>query len=162
MTKTSIIGVIILVLFLGLIYYVYAPDSWRFWGQTASVLDATNNQDSGSETQAPHETITAKHQFKDGAHIVAGEATSPTPCDILSTSAIVAESFPEQVTIAFTSQTTGEVCAQVITSNRFKVEFQASERATIKATWNGQPVELNLIPTTTNEDLGEFELFIKG
>lgn len=162
MSKASIIGVIILVLFLGLIYYVYAPDSWRFWGQTASVIDSTNNQDSGAGTQVPHETITAKHQYKNGTHIIAGEATSPTACDILTTMATVAESAPEQVMIAFTSETVGEICAQVLTQNRFKVEFQAGAEAKIKATWNGEPVALNLIPASLDEDLNDFELFIKG
>ena len=36
------------------------------------------------------------------------------------------------------------------------------ENAMIKATWNGQPVELNLIPSGATEDLTNFEIFIKG
>ena len=41
-------------------------------------------------------------------------------------------------------------------------DFTASEKATIKATWNGKPAILNLIPADPNEDLNNFELYIKG
>ena len=159
MSKTSIIVVIILVILAILGFHFFAPDSWKFWGQTANVIDTTVDT---SSQASEHETITAKHQYKNGKHIVAGEANSPTPCDILSASATVTKSLPEQVTINFTSTSTDSLCAQVITSNRFKVEFSASENATVKATWNGKPVGLNLIPAGENEDLGNFELFIKG
>ncbi len=105
--------------------------------------------------------ITAKHQFKDGKHIIAGEVNLPTPCYVLDTQAMVAESMPEQVTIAFSATTQGEMCAQVITVDRFKVEFSASKDAVIKATWNGKPAKLNLIPAGADEDLDNFEIFIK-
>ncbi|MEK7650208.1 MAG: hypothetical protein AAB367_04615 [Patescibacteria group bacterium] len=111
---------------------------------------------------AQHETINAKHQYKDGRHIIAGEANVPTPCHILTTDALVAESMPEQVTVRFAASSSADVCAQVLTPARFKVEFQASEKATIRVTWNGDPVELNLIPAGADENLDDFELFIKG
>ncbi len=112
--------------------------------------------------------IDAKHQFKNGLpaqtgkHIVAGSVNMPTACYTLTTQATVAESMPEQVTIAFTTSTSGDICAQVITAERFKVDFTASENAQIKATWNGKPAILNLIPAGADEDLTNFEVFIKG
>ncbi len=115
----------------------------------------------GEETEVVQD-ITAKHQFKNGKHIVAGEVNLPTPCYILSTDAIIAESMPEQVTLRFTTTTQGEVCAQVITPERFRIDFTASEGAIIKATWNGKPAKLNLIPAGPNEDLSNFEIFQKG
>ncbi len=106
--------------------------------------------------------IDAKHQFKNGTHIVAGQVNLPTPCYVLDAKASVAESAPEQVTIAFTASTSAEQCAQVVTPERFKVQFSASAEAKIKATWNGKPAILNLIPAGADEDLTNFELFIKG
>ena len=156
MSKTVIIVIVVLIV-LGAFYF-WAPDSWKWWQKTTT--EKTNGDVLG--TVSPHERITAKHQFKNGTHIIAGETNLPTPCHILNTTARVAESFPEQVTIDFTSTSSGEICAQVITVNRFKIEFQASENAMIKATWNGQPVELNLIPSGATEDLTNFEIFIKG
>lgn len=120
----------------------------------------------GEETDldfdAPRETITAKHQFSNGTHIIAGEIGVPTPCHILEVDVTVAESFPEQVTVRFTMSTQAEACVQVITPARFKVEFDASDSARISGTLNGEPVTLNLIEADSGEDLDEFELFIKG
>jgi hypothetical protein len=110
----------------------------------------------------PQETITAKHQFANGKHIVAGEVGLPTPCHILDWTVAIAESFPEQVFIDLMSSTQAEACAQVITPARFKVEFTASENARISMTLNGEPVTLNLIDADPGEDLEKFELFIKG
>ena len=155
MPKILIVIVVLIILVLG--FHFFAPDSMKFWkGQTAAPITAI------TPNQSPHERITAKHQFKNGTHIIAGEVDMPTPCYILTTEARVAESMPEQVTIDFVAQTSGEMCAQVITPDRFKSEFKASQQAVIKATWNGQPVELNLIPVGADEDLINFEIFIKG
>lgn len=159
MSKTAIITTTILIILViaGAFYYL-APYSVRFWdNQSASVIDAGDDT-----TPSPHETINAKHQYKNGKHIIAGEVDLPTPCHLLTTTAQIAESSPEQVTINFTTKESGEVCTQVITPNRFKIEFAASAGAIIKARWNGQPVELNLIPAGANEDLSNFEIYIKG
>lgn len=110
----------------------------------------------------PDITITAKHQFEDGHHIVAGELDLPTPCHILDWNVVVAESYPEQVTINFTETTQADTCAQVITPARFKVEFDATGTAAISATVNGKPAVLNLIPAEPGEDLNDFEIYIKG
>jgi hypothetical protein len=114
------------------------------------------------DSQAPKETITAKHQYKDGMHIVAGEITVPTPCHILEADAVVSKSIPEQVTIRLKSSTQADACAQIITPARFKVEFKASPNAVISMTFNGKQVILNLIEARTDENLEDFELFIKG
>ncbi len=149
---------LVIIITLGALFY-FGPDSMKFWeDQTANTIDSVTNNPNNSQ----HERINAKHQYRNGTHIVAGEVTLPTPCYVLTTSAMVAESFPEQVTIAFTSSTSGDVCVQLATTERFKIEFQASVQARIKATWNGQPVELNLIEASPNEDLTKFEIFIKG
>lgn len=110
----------------------------------------------------PSVTITAKHQYKDGTHIVAGETDMPTPCHILNWETLIAESYPEQVTINFNLSTQAEMCTQVITPTRFKVEFKVSEMASINATLNGERIILNLIEAGTEENLDDFELFIKG
>ncbi len=107
--------------------------------------------------------IDAKHYFKDGKHTVAGEIMMPNACDLLKWDAVVRESSPEQVTIAFdVVNNTKGVCAQVITLQRFKVEFEASEAAIIDATFKGREVQLNLVPARPDENPDEFDLFIKG
>lgn len=106
--------------------------------------------------------IDAKHFFIDGTHTIAGEIMMPTPCDLLETHAIVRESMPEQVTIAFEVVNNSEICAQVVTAQRFKVDFAASEQASIDATYRGKPAILNLIPAGPGESPEDFEVFIKG
>lgn len=112
--------------------------------------------------ERPATTITAKHQYKDGTHIIAGETDMPTPCHLLEWRTDIAESLPEQVMIDFSLTTQAETCLQVITPARFKIEFQASEEASIEAMLNGRPIVLNLIEADPGEDLDDFELFIKG
>jgi hypothetical protein len=106
--------------------------------------------------------IDGKHFFINGVHTIVGELAMPTPCDLLTTDAMIAESYPEQVTFVFSVINTTEVCAQVITNQRFKVSAQASKDATLKATFMGAPVELNLVEADAGETPDDFELFIKG
>lgn len=106
--------------------------------------------------------IDGKHFFIDGVHTIVGELALPTPCDLLTTEARVAESYPEQVTFAFSVVNTTEVCAQVMTVQRFKIEAQASDQANLQATFMGEPVELNLVEAAAGETPADFELFIKG
>jgi hypothetical protein len=118
---------------------------------------ATTNQNTYGITR-----IDGKHFYINGVHTIVGDLAMPTPCDLLTTESIVAESFPEQVTFAFDVVNTTEVCAQVVTNQRFKIDAQASNQANLKATFMGQPVELNLVEAAVGETPDEFELFIKG
>ncbi len=162
MSKSTIAIIVILaLLILGTTYVAFAPDSWKFWdSQAPSTTDTTGQIQ--TDPSLPSERITAKHQFTNGTHIVAGDVNLPTACYILATNALVKESYPEQVVLQFSANTNAEACAQVVTTERFKINFSASKDATITATWNGKPIELNLIPAGANEDLNNFELFIKG
>ncbi|MFA5842023.1 MAG: hypothetical protein WC835_03665 [Candidatus Paceibacterota bacterium] len=161
-TVPAAIGIMAIILVAGtILYWGTALPSFDLKNQTASVINSQLSQPS-AQTQSPHETITAKHQYKNGNHIVAGEANLPTPCHTLVTNPEVVGSSPEQVTINFISTTNSDVCAQTVTTARFKVNFKASEQAVIKATWNGQPVALNLIPVSADEDLNDFQIYMKG
>lgn len=106
--------------------------------------------------------IDGKHFFSNGIHTIVGELTMPTPCDLLTTETLVAESYPEQVTFAFMVTNTTDMCAQAQTVQRFKAEAIASKQATLQATFMGQSVELNLVEAAPGETPAEFELYIKG
>jgi type 1 fimbria pilin len=118
-----------------------------------------------AEEQVLYPSITAidaKHFFIDGVHTFAGEIVLPTPCDLLEVEAVVAESFPEQISLNFNVINNSEMCAQVMTTQRFMATANASSEATVRATFVGRHVELNLIPAAEGETPEEFELFIKG
>lgn len=108
------------------------------------------------------ERIEATRFYIDGVHTLVGEIDMPTPCDLLETNAVVMESFPEQVRVEFTVINTADMCAQVITPQRFMVSAEASEMAAFGATLNGVPVELNIVEAAPGETPEEFELYIKG
>jgi len=132
-----------------------------------SRVDKENNGTEPEDTQnaTAYDNITrvdAKHFYIDGTHTVAGEIMMPTPCDLLEADAVVAESMPEQVTINFTVINNAEMCAQVVTPQRFLVSFDASEDASVDATFEGRDIELNLVPAAEGETPEEFELYIKG
>lgn len=114
---------------------------------------------------SPYANITridGKHFFDGKTHTVVGEIPMPTACDLFNWSVRIAESMPETVTIDFDVINNAEMCAQVVTPQRFKVSFDASEGATIKATLEGREVILNLIPALPGESPDDFEVFIKG
>lgn len=106
--------------------------------------------------------IDGKHYFIDGVHTVVGEVPMPTPCDLLEVDALVAESYPEQITLAFSVINNSDTCIEETTPQRYMVSATASGEAGFKATFMGRPVELNLIPAAPGETPEEFELFIKG
>jgi hypothetical protein len=106
--------------------------------------------------------IDVKHFIEGTTHTFAGTVEMPTPCDLLSAQAIVQESLPEQIVIDFSVTNNAEACAQVITPQRFKVEATASREATVRGTWQGVPIEINLIPAAPGERPEDFEVFYKG
>lgn len=129
--------------------------------------DPANNEDdqmSGEEQDAYSSInrIDAKHFYIDGVHTIAGELSMPTPCDLLETSSLVAESYPEQVTFNFDVINNAEFCAQVVTPQRFMVSATASAEARFRAVFEGREVDLNLIEAEPGETPEDFELFIKG
>jgi len=110
----------------------------------------------------PKTVITAKRAYQSGTHTIAGEIPMPTPCHVLAASA-TSTNDGTKAFIEFTSSMSGaEMCAQVITPARFKVSVKANKDAEISATLNGQEVVLNLIEAGPNENLDDFELYIKG
>lgn len=156
-TTIGIFGVIIAIVIIFLLVF-YVP---RLTMESDQPVEHDGTEEEMQDTDTlPVRTIEAMHQFIDGKHIIAGSVDLPTPCHTLREMIVVRESYPEQVTIEFTSATTAEVCIQVITEARFKVEFSASEKATIDATWNGEPATLKLTPAMSN--LEQFEVMIKG
>lgn len=117
------------------------------------------------EEVVPYPDITrvdAKHYFIDGVHTLVGEIDFPTPCDLLNAEATVTGSSSKQAVVDFSVINNAESCTQVITAQRFKVSFEATEDATITARFMGRDITLNLIPAAPGEVPEDFELFIKG
>lgn len=153
-----IIGVIVLaVVIVGMFGYTYLKKK-----EIETNVEAPQED---IQVAGPYEyidRIEAKHFFDGTTHTLVGEVLMPTPCDLLNWDVLVAESFPEQVMVRFDVLNNADVCVQVIAPQRFKVSFDASEQASIRATLEGRDVDLNLIPAGEGETPDDFELFIKG
>ena len=166
--KSSIIIAVILVLalvgYIAISFQRSATDTSQQDGDFASTTEWENApaEEPKDIVVTPKTVITAKHAYQGGAHIVAGEIPLPSPCHILEANG-TASADKKQVFIELLSSVkTGELCAQVITPARYKVTVKADKSAKISATLNGQEVTLNLIEAGPNENLDNFELYIKG
>lgn len=154
MNKATVVTLIVIVLLLLIGWFAF----WRDGGQIEPVIQDETEMEADEAM-----LITAKHEWSEGTHVIAGEVNLPTPCHILNTSVDVTKGTdPDQAIINFESTTQAETCIQVIAPTRFKVEFEADENVEISATWNGAVVDLNLIPVAQGESLDDFEIFIKG
>lgn len=121
----------------------------------------STERDEVSEMQGDERIMTARHQYVDGIHTIAGVAEVPTPCHRLVAETFFTEGNPVGVEIRFNTLLEGEECPNQPFEVPFRVTFEANEDVTLRATWNGGPVRLNLIPLQPGEVL-EDELFIKG
>lgn len=106
--------------------------------------------------------IDAKHFFQNGTHTIVGEMQMPTPCDLLNWNTRILDGKPQSVIIDFTVVNHTDTCAQVVTTQRFRVSFNADEHAVIQATLEQRKIDVNLIPAKDGETPDDYELFLKG
>lgn len=121
------------------------------------------------ESEFSERMLTAKHQYRDGTHGVAGMAQVPTPChrliaepfllDAIETATTTQEE--SKVEIRFSTLLEGDACPNEAHEVPFYVSFDAPENTHISATWNGGRIRLNLIPVGPDEELSS-EVYIKG
>lgn len=163
--STIVMALIVIVAVLFIVFVAFKKttvdtnDSATTSSSTTEWADAVAQS---STTPGIKTVVTAKHAYRNGVHIVAGEIPLPSPCHILeSTGSASASKDHVFIELASTIKT-GETCPESITGARFKVSVPASKNATISATLNGREVILNLIEAGPNENLDNFELYIKG
>lgn len=166
--NTSVILGIVIIAIIGFVAISFQHsniDTKDAPGTVASTTDWTTapaEHKPAAENAGEKIVVTAKHAYQNDQHVIAGEIPLPTPCHILETASTVS-SDKKHVFIAFTSSIkTGEMCAEKITPARFKVTVKAAKNSVITATLNGKDVTLNLIEAGPNENLDNFELYIKG
>ncbi len=107
--------------------------------------------------------LIAKHDFADGMHTVVGEFDLPTPCHLLTIEPHFIDGDESNVELQYALFFDDEeMCAQVITPQQYRVDFEAPEDAAISATVDGSPVVLNLVEVPEGEDIDTFEDYFKG
>lgn len=131
--------------------------------ETASTTEWENAPAISPEIEISSKTVvTAKHAFRNSLHTVAGEVPLPTPCHVLDAKTVVSADKKSVILQLVSSIKSGESCPPNVTPARFKVTAKADKSANITAIYNGKDVALNLIEAEANEDLDNFELYIKG
>jgi len=137
--------------------FIVKNQSEEYVDEDTSLLEETEESDE-------HSNLTAAHHFEDGLHTIAGEYGLPSACHRLTHEVFFVDGKDERIEIQFRiiGPPADEVCAQVVTPARFKIEFEAPEDASIKASLNNESIRLNLIEVEEGEDLDSFEEFIKG
>jgi hypothetical protein len=87
----------------------------------------------GTDAIPPEEgLIDINFNYEDGAYTYRGTIQTPTPCHTVETEQVIREIFPEDVDLKFTIQDSGEICIQVMGSERISGQIPVSEGATIK------------------------------
>ncbi len=145
-TTAIVIAIIIIVLIGGGFYLSYKKGKVN----TSKTEEKIPLKD-GSGADYEVTFINAKHQYKNGKHIYAGIINLPTPCHSVEVKAVPAET--GKYTLDFTTKTTDEICAQVITPRPFRIEFTAPKNIKVDATLNGKAITLNVLEVKEGEDI---------
>ncbi len=121
---------------------------------SAPTKEETPEATTTAQEETPERIITAKQQFVNGMQTIAGTVDVPTPCHSVVAQPFFVNDATNTVEIRFNTAIEGEQCAAQVTSVPFKVSFEAPEDVSIRATWDGQPVRLNLVPVAPGESIG--------
>ena len=70
-----------------------------------------------------------------------GTLQAPTPCHEVKVDSIVAESYPEQVSLNIKTEDSGQVCTQVITPKKFSGTINVSKDAKFTISYNNKILE---------------------
>ncbi len=135
-------------LILGIALFVFIVGGMFFYAyEKRTELAATPTEQLPAPVAVPEADpmrINAVHFFKDGVHTIVGDIMMPTPCDLLEATATVSGAAPQQASITIHTVNHSQTCAQVLTLERFRVDFTAAKGAHIEATLDGKKTILNL------------------
>lgn len=105
--------------------------------------------------------IDVKHQYRDGKHVYAGSLDLPTPCYSLDSS--IGKDTETSATIKLdTMRSEEEMCAQVISTKKFKLETSGSGTLSVKGLLNGKPLQLNIFEVPMNQNIDDVDIDTKG
>jgi len=90
-------------------------------------------------------TVALEHQYLAGANMFSGTLTTPTPCDQIAVDAKIAAEDTERITLLLSTESSAEVCAQVLAEKGFTAAVPSSPGAELVAViLNGQRVNFNI------------------
>lgn len=144
---TAIVIAIIVIILIGGGFYM----SYKKGGDKTPTAEEQIPLKDGTGEKYEVTFINAKHQYKNGKHIYTGMINLPTPCHSVDVKAIPVGA--GKYTLEFTTATTDELCAQVVTPRTFRIEFTAPKNITVDATLDGKVITLNVLEVKEGEDI---------
>lgn len=153
---TAIIIAIIIIILIGVGFYY----SSKKRGTQAPTTEEQIQLNEGGTGKYEITSINAKHQYKNGKHIYTGVINLPSPCHTVEVKAVPMGG--NKYTLEFTTKTTDEACAQVITQKTWRVEFAAPKNITVDATLDGRNITINVFEVKEGQDIDTVEFNEKG
>lgn len=132
------------------------------YGFVGSFKSSNKDGAKNNPAQSSERAITVRHQYRNGKHTVIGDIDLPTPCYKLASGYTDSKTNPVSHNINLTTSTSGDFCAQVITTKPFKVTFAGAKDDKITATLDGKALILNVIHASDSENLEETNPYSKG
>ena len=150
-------GTIFVLIVIGLFVFAY------FAVQKQKISEVVTPAVERREDRTDPVRITGLHVFKDGTHSVLGELQVSNTCTLVNAETATGATSPGTTIVLTSIESTGSLCEQKTSSQRFLVSFKGPEDATITATFNGNPAILNLVEGDPSKALKiDDEFFIKG
>lgn len=112
-----------------------------------------------NSTEESMERLSVQHKYDNGKHTLHGVIAAPTPCHKVD---ITSENDGDDTVVDITLTEGEDVCTQVITNQPFFYSFEAEEGANILATYNGQPIELNILTVEEGDSFDMADFMFKG
>jgi hypothetical protein len=153
--NTKLISLLVITCVAVAIFYIYTLIA------VPKTENVVHENDVATTTPTEERLLSAKHQFVNGVHTIAGKAEVPTSCHRLVTEPFFVGGGVNSVEVRFNTLLEGEECPNEVFEVPFRVSFEAPEDVLISATWNGNQARINLLPLQQGEIIDD-ELFIKG
>lgn len=119
----------------------------------APVVDETPNVGTAPDLAPPYiQANSLTHEFEDGVHTISGVVVLPTRCHRIVTDTVIAESFPEQVTITISVPEDDGVCVQAIDERVFTTDVEVSRGASVVLRTQSQTLAVPQLPAEESEE----------
>jgi len=157
--KKILSGIIVVVLVIIIIMMIVGIKK-----QKEEVIKITKQEQTIQEQQdSPKQSITVKHQYKDGMHTYVGSLDLPSPCHTAEiTSQLTAATNSVVVDITTLAPKEDVVCPQVITPTPFEITFMAPKNAEVFFTINNSVAVINQFEIPPAQNIDAVDLYSKG
>lgn len=148
---------LILILIAVAVVVVFVLFGYSSISDNSRISSSKERKENVSSSVSKNSVLAVAHHYSGGLHTYVGAIETPTPCYKISSRIFSQKTIPEIIEISFKTTDSGEVCAQVITSQEFMISFSASIDAQVSAKLNDKPVSLSVVEVSSFDSLRSFK-----